>query len=161
MRLIIAGLASTLALAASAPASAQTLPQAESFVRSVFAAYGGAENGGVDILPWSKALAALIARNQELAGDDIGYLGADPLCQCQDWADIRIERLDLQDRGDIGAEAHVVFRDRGMDDGPRSARLRLVREDGAWRIDDILDDQGRNSLSQGLTEDNLRMAAGG
>ena len=67
---------------------------AEAFVRSVYASYR-------DDAPWpidearldevfTPRMAALIRRDRALAGDDLPYLDADPICGCQDFEDIRV-----------------------------------------------------------------------
>ena len=81
-------------LAASAP-SADDSASAEQFLRKVYASYAS-DGPGVpnDTLKeedvYDASLIALMAADQDAADGEVGYLDGDPLCDCQDWGDIKI-----------------------------------------------------------------------
>ena len=136
-------------------------PSAEAFVRGVYAGYAAAE--AVDAPPveagppmWSRRMAALIERDIELAGDDLPFLDADPICNCQDWEGIAVRWVRTRAIGRGRTEATVRFVNAGE---AQTARFMLIREDGGWRIDDILNPPYRG-LAARLAESNRRVEAG-
>lgn len=161
-RLVLAAAGLTLALGLAFPAAAQRVdPSAETFVRAIYAGYAAAEAG--DAAPpedgspmWSRRMAALIDRDIELAGDDLPFLDADPICNCQDWEGIAVQSVRLRAIGRGRVEATVRFVNGGE---AQTGRFILIREDGGWRIDDVLNPPYRG-LAARLAESNRRVAAG-
>lgn len=110
---------------------------AEAFVRELYAVYHddpavqSGQSGGV----WSARTKALWDENFE-AAQGVGYLGADPICACQDWQNLRVTSLVVTPTGPESADAAVVFLN---GEPPETVRqtLKLVREDGQWAVDDI------------------------
>ncbi len=126
--------------AESAPATAVTPAQAdgaEAFVRELYASYHDDPNiqsGRTDGV-WSARTKALWDENFE-AAQGVGYLGADPICACQDWLKLQVTSLVVTPTGPDSADAAVVFVN---GEPPETVRqtLKLVREDGQWAVDDI------------------------
>lgn len=84
----------------------------------------------------SKSLAALFARDdlyQEESGD-MGQIGADPFLNGQDG---EVKKLSLDTIPVAAGTATVIasFRSFGK---PVGVQFRMIREDGGWRIDDIV-----------------------
>lgn len=121
---------------APAPAPAQA-EGAEAFVRELYASYHDnpdIQSGRTDAV-WSARTKALWDENFE-AAQGVGYLGADPICACQDWQNLRVTSLVVTPTGPESADAAVVFLN---GEPPETVRqtLKLVREDGQWAVDDI------------------------
>ena len=134
MKMILAA----LMLASGAPnAAAPPNETAQAFLERVYADYvldGLSSLQHVDEL-FAAALAAQIRRDAELAGDEVGYLDGDPLCDCQDLSGIKPRIESVEPRGSDGAEARVV-----MNFGTRDVRtitLRLEKTPGGWRVADV------------------------
>lgn len=155
-------LGSVVLLAFASPAAAQRGDaSAETFVRGLYASYAAAEapdgppvEDGPPI--WSRRIAALIDRDIELAGDDLPFLDADPICNCQDWEGIAVRLVRVRALGRGRTAATVQFVNAGE---PQTARFILIREDGGWRIDDIVNPPWRG-LAARLAESNRRVEAG-
>ena len=84
----------------------------------------------------SRSLAALLARDdlyQEESGD-MGQIGADPFLNGQDG---EIKKLSLDTIPVAAGKATVIasFRSFGK---PVAVQFRMIRENGGWRIDDIV-----------------------
>ena len=135
MRMFLAA----LMLASAAPYAAAAPPNetAQAFLERVYADYvldGLSSLQHVDEL-FGPALAAQIRRDAELAGDEVGYLDGDPLCDCQDLSGVKPRIESVKPRGSDGAEAKVV-----MNFGTRDVRtitLRLEKTPGGWRVADV------------------------
>lgn len=148
MRILIAAAALGLMACqpgADAPAKAQTpgvdasqAEGAEAFVRETYAAYHddpNVQSGGSDAV-WSARTKALWDENFE-AAQGVGYLGFDPVCNCQDWTRLHITALTVTPTGTDSADAAVTFVN-GDPAATVNQTLKLVREGGAWAIDDIV-----------------------
>ncbi|WP_426042335.1 DUF3828 domain-containing protein [Brevundimonas sp. TWP2-3-4b1] len=123
------------AAAAATPAQAEG---AEAFVRELYASYHddpNVQSGRTDAV-WSARTKALWDENFE-AAQGVGYLGADPICACQDWLKLQVTSLVVTRTGPDSADAAVVFVN---GEPPETVRqtLKLVREDGGWAVDDIV-----------------------
>jgi hypothetical protein len=145
MKGVMAGLLAALLL--WAPAAAQ--PGAEAFVRQVYAGYTEAGGPDLDRDVFSPRLNALIRRGGDMEGARPGErgLGADPICDCQDWGRMRVLSVRVRPRGAGRADATVRFSNLGT---VTSQTLRLVRGGGGWRVDDIV--YRGVSLAAGLEE---------
>jgi hypothetical protein len=127
----------------TAPALGEDTAGAEAFVRTLFAAYshGGPEDH------WSAATEALMDAEEQALGGMIGYLDADPICSCQDFWGFRVTSLVVTATGTDGADAAVTFvavnRTQSI-----AENLKLVRENGAWKVDDIVYGEGHSSFGQ-------------
>ncbi len=137
-RQVLAAIALGLALSPLA-AAAQSLPDAEAFVRRLYRAYE--HNGSPDYLGrqmrqvFSPRLIELIRRDQRLTPKgDAPELDGDPICGCQDSAGLRDVRVSVADAGPGRAQARVRYR---FDDGPSEKTVDLVTVQGRWRVDDV------------------------
>ncbi len=151
-------------LLAAAPAMAQEGSEgAEAFVRSVFAGYETEEDDAWPMAEarldrvWSSRMAGLIRRDRALATDDPPYLDADPLCQCQDWGQFRVESVQIGRDPGAGRRATIRFSNLGE---RATTVVRLGGNPNAgWRIDDVLQSNG-HGLAEQLAQSNRRRAAG-
>ena len=139
IRIITALSAIAFSITVSAPAFAQA-GSPSAFLHPIYDALGG-EDVDSPILRddriYSAGLLALMRaadRAATAAGDDVGALDFNPLCNCQDiTSSFTIKVLD-QNR----AKARVLVNmDGGEDAGRQSLTLSLVREAGGWRVDDV------------------------
>lgn len=93
----------------------------------------------------SKSLAGLFARDdlyQDESGE-MGQIGADPFLNGQD-GEIRKLSLDTIPVAAGKATVLATFRSFGK---PVAVEFRMIREDGGWRIDDIVDHIDRKPYS--------------
>lgn len=122
------------------------------FVESVYRAHDPSRPGPA---PWepercrqtfTARLCELIARDRREAGDEVPRLDGDPLYDAQDF---ELSDLTFEDAGDDRVE--VSFVNAGH---PRRVVVRLVREGGGWRIDDLvyLHERPVRTLSSWLTQ---------
>ena len=159
-------LAATSVCAGPAPAAAlqEGSEGAEAFVRAVYASYSADEDATPPMVQgltsvWSDRMNALIRRDQELATEDLPYLDADPICNCQDWENLAVRSVRIErDRGVAGRRATVRFVNAGREE---TTVLRLTGGPGNWRIDDVLNEGDHPSLAEALAESNRRVEAGG
>ncbi len=128
--------------AATAPAAAAAttadLDQARAFLAQVYATYYP-DVPLEDVLPddqvYAPALLAAMEANSQANDGEVGYLDADPLCQCQDTAqDLRQLAFTLTplDGGRLRATARLAD-----PVAPLALDLTLSRSQGQWRIADI------------------------
>lgn len=146
-----------LLLAAAAPAQ----PQAESpkaFMERIYANYRN-----TDYSPFKQPsqvfaarLLAAINEDSRLNQGEVGYLGGDPICQCQDATGLKttVTRVRLQSGGkatvsvSIGLEGYK----------PRPATFSLVRTKAGWRIADV-SSPDEPSMLRGIEESNRKTRA--
>ena len=125
-------------LAMTAPAQAQSLPDAQTFVAGLYSAYQ--RQPGPDYLGkqlpavFAPDLIALIKREAaSVPKGEVGALDGDPICDCQDWqisnVEVKVSRLKPGT-----AEAEVRFQNAGE---PRQVRLDLIAVEGRWRVIDV------------------------
>ena len=84
---------------------------------------------------FAPAIVAAIGEDRRLSSDEVGYMDADPLCQCQDAAGLRAAIDDVRLSGRGAAAVRVRLSLEGSD--RRDLRLRLVRTARGWRVSDI------------------------
>lgn len=120
-----------------APAAAPVAESPRAFVERLYAAYRNP-----DFSPLSKPervfappLVAAIAEDRRLSRDEVGFMDADPLCECQDPSGMRprIEAVSEPARGAAIVRVTLRF-------GPtnrRDLRLRLIRLAVGWRVADV------------------------
>jgi hypothetical protein len=123
------------AAAAMAPAAAPASPQA--FVAGLYLRY----RRDPDFSPlrrprlvFAPRLAAAISEDERLSTGEVGFLDGDPLCDCQDAADLRATVARVERKGP-GTRVEMLIRLAGND--RRRLRLTLVRVGSVWRIADI------------------------
>src|SRR5688572_4043961 len=84
---------------------------------------------------FAPALVAAIREEVRLSRDEVGYMDADPICQCQDAAGLRHSIEEIGQAAGKTATARLRL-DLG-DSDRRGLTLRLVRTKAGWRIADI------------------------
>lgn len=154
--------------AAKAETPAATTAQAdgaEAYVRDLYANYHDDPNvqSGMVGEPWSARTKALWHENFE-AAQGVGYLGFDPVCNCQDWMKLYITALNVTPTGPDRADAAVTFVN-GEPPVTVSQTLKLVREGGNWVIDDIVWGEGATmngqpNMVEGLIASTAEIKAG-
>lgn len=84
---------------------------------------------------YAPALLLAMQGNSDVHAGEVGYLDADPLCDCQDIAqDLRHLVFDIQPLADGQLSASAQLDD---PQHPLHLRLSLQRHDNSWRIADI------------------------
>ncbi|MEA3066142.1 MAG: hypothetical protein QOJ27_2603 [Sphingomonadales bacterium] len=119
---------------APAPAAAGT---ASVFVGRLYAAYRD-ENYSPLRHPgrvFDRPFAAALAEDKRLYRGEVGFIDADPLCQCQDPAGMKAELGDARLVSPRRAEVPVRLRFGAAD--VRDLKLKLSRTSAGWRIADI------------------------
>ena len=149
--------------AATPPPAADPYAGAEAFVRNIYAGYLADEPdesrlNRVAPPMWSARMQALMDRDVALAGEHLPFLDADPICNCQDHGDITVREVRLAPAPGGAVDAAVRFVNFETEE---TTVLRLIREGGGWRIDDIVNDEGEPTLAAALAESNRRIEAGG
>jgi hypothetical protein len=145
----------SLLLAAALLAAAAPDESPRAFVERLYAGY---RDPDYDPLArpdhiFAPALVAAIREDRRLSSEEVGYMDADPLCQCQDAAGLRAAIDRIRPSGRTGAEARVRIAFGGSD--RRDLRLKLVRTAAGWRIADIAT-ADEPSLLGGLNRFNRR-----
>ncbi len=144
----------SLALAAAllAPVPAEA-PRA--FVERLYAGYRDPDHNPLahPRRIFAPALVAAIREDARLSRDEVGYMDADPLCQCQDSSELRPTISEVSRLTRSTATARILLSFGGSD--LRDLRLRLVRTAAGWRIADIAT-ADEPSLLEGLRRFNRR-----
>jgi Protein of unknown function (DUF3828) len=127
----------SLVLAAALLAASPSAESPGAFVERLYAGY---RDPDYDPLAnpgrlFARPLVAAIREDARLSNEAVGYMDADPLCQCQDAAGLRplIRQVTRPTRST--ANVHVLLDFGGSD--RRDLSLRLVRTGAGWRIADI------------------------
>jgi len=102
-------------------------------------------------------LVAALRENERQSSGEVGYLDADPLCQCQDAAGLRASVAAVRRPRPGAAEVRVRIAFPGGDS--RDLRLRLAWTAAGWRVADIATADEPSFLA-GLTAWNRRKRAG-
>ncbi|MFS2127078.1 DUF3828 domain-containing protein [Pseudomonas sp. Pseusp97] len=137
-------------LAASTPAA--DTASAERFLRQLYASYSpdgpGVPNSTLkeeDV--YDASLIALMKADQDAADGEVGYLNGDPVCDCQDWGDLRIQTLTFAATDDGRLKASVTLKDVVTGEG-KQLDLLLHRTAQGWRVEDFVNAEG--SLAENL-----------
>ena len=124
----------------------------EEFVRALYAVYAtpGASMGeplppGQDPI-YDRMLNAMIGADAARAAGEVGALGYDPICDCQDFGDFTLNSVTVTQSGPAAAEAAVVFVNAGE---TKRQTLKLVKEGPMWKVSDVLV-PGRPALTEQL-----------
>ena len=147
---------------------------AEAFVRSLYLD----EQGGTAVrnedptaaeleaeanepLIWSERTGALIAETEALGNPgEYAYFEANPICGCQDDGGMMLRRVTVTPTGADTADATVVLEWTMADPvDTQTQTFNLVREGGAWKIDDIQRDQLGEYAQPPLVQDMERWIA--
>lgn len=84
---------------------------------------------------FARPLVAAIEEDARLSREEVGYMDADPLCQCQDHSGLRPTIRDVRRLGRGSATARILLDFGGSD--RRDLRLSLVRTSRGWRVADV------------------------
>ncbi|WP_152223993.1 DUF3828 domain-containing protein [Pseudomonas sp. SCB32] len=138
-------------LAAGKPDAADTA-SAERFLRQIYSNYTpdgpGVPNKQLkEADVFDAALIALMKADQDAAEGEVGYLNGDPLCDCQDWGDIRIQTLTFAAADGDRLKASVTLKDVVTGEG-KQLDLLLHNTAQGWRVEDFVNDEG--SLAENL-----------
>ena len=132
----------------------------EPFVRALYAVYvaGGPKDTppapGQDPI-YSRMMNATIGADVRVAKGEVPTLNYDPICNCQDQGVFTLDSLAITQVGPKAAEAAVVFTNMGE---TTRQTLKLVMEGPNWRVDDVVDAEGK-SLAKTMLD--VITAAGG
>ena len=131
-----------IGLLAAANAAAPDAASARAFVQKLYAHYPQPANGPV-FSPTDKdaasvfdpGMVALFREDTRLAKGEVGFVDADPICQCQDDSGLKPKILSV---AMSGANAATAVVDLHFDGGkPNPLTLHLVVVAGQWRIYDL------------------------
>lgn len=152
--LIFALLTITTAAQAGTP-----LPSPEQTIRQIYQPYSDRSApvffGGLIV---SARMNQAIKLDEQLAlPGDVGSLDYDPICNCQDFDNLVLEKIAITPKDAVHADATVRFRPFKANSDSVTQTLNLIVEDNHWVIDDI--HNGQNSLYQLLNGDNQQKLA--
>lgn len=127
-----------IALALAAAAAAQAPETARHFVERVYAGYRDPDFSPLKRPErvFAPALVAAIREEARLSRGEVGFMDADPLCDCQDPASMRPTVTEATRTGPAAARVRVALR---FGDEIRRVALNLVRTAAGWRIADVSD----------------------
>ena len=128
---------------------------AQLFVRIVYASNQDDHPSPIDDTQldavWSPRMAALIRHYRELAISELSNLDADPLCNCQNFENLTVQRVLIfqdQQRPDVTRMARIDFINAGH---PVTVLLALSGDPiQGWRIDDVVNQEGLPGLAEAL-----------
>ncbi len=152
-------LAALCLMALAGQAAAQNMTSAERFLRILYDGYTksrkvpdpiGKDPGRL----FTPALAGLINADRALALGELGILDINPICACQDWAGLKVTKIEVAPDGPKRAKATVSLDNAG---GQMTVHYRLEAVDGQWRIADIAE-RSIESLRQMLANGIARRA---
>jgi len=126
-------------LIAFAAAAAPVTAPAETprhFVERVYAGYRDADFSPLKHPEqvFAPPLVAAIREEARQSRGEVGFMDADPLCDCQDPAGMRPSVTEAAQTGSAAARVRVALR---FGDDSRRLALMLVRTAAGWRIADI------------------------
>jgi hypothetical protein len=167
MRNLIVGFLALAAVGAAtggADAAAPDAKAARAFVAGLYAHYPSPPNGpffsptdknAADV--FDPGMIALIREDAKLANGEVGFIDADPLCQCQDDGGIKVTITSVTMQA---ASAATVVVDLHFPQGkPNPLTLHLVVVNGKWRVYD-LSAPDMASFRSDLAKANKEAAAG-
>jgi Protein of unknown function (DUF3828) len=142
MRKSLTVLVAALLSLATITAHAQTQAQAETFVRHIYSEYTTPpKHNSPDFLNremtlvFSPGLIRIIRTElRKTPKGEVGKIDGDPICNCQDWENLSIAKLDIAKTGETTAIANVSIKNM---DATSSIKLMLQWTPQGWRIDDI------------------------
>ncbi|WP_159565336.1 DUF3828 domain-containing protein [Budvicia diplopodorum] len=127
------------------------------FLQKIYASYtNGFESvsllGTGDRQILSDELLSVVEEDNKLAGGEMGFLDADPICACQDYEHLAVDNIKVLSNDSQISAVEVTFR--AFADSPASVTqtFMLKAKNGAWLIDDIV--TGNGSLHQNMQNSN-------
>ncbi len=152
---VVAGLPQTAEAAAAgiARAAAET---PEAFIRAVYGLYADGVPSDAATFPaaiWSTRTRTLWAEVDAAQVAEGGVIYEGQLCECNDYTQFQVTSVATTMDGIDKASAAVAFTNGGA---PTAQTVKLVREGGLWRIDDVIFDPSgefpQPPMVRGLTE---------
>ena len=127
----------SLALAAALLAAGQPAETPRAFLERLYAGYRDEDYSPLarPRRVFARPLVEAIEEDRRLSRDEVGYMDADPLCQCQDPAGLRAAIGEVRRPTPGSATAAVSLAFGGSD--RRAIEVRLIRTGAGWRIADI------------------------
>ena len=133
--------AACLAIVASPVAAAPDAASAKAFVEKLYSHYPSTPNGTA-FDPTGKnasevfdpGMIAAFREDARLANGEVGFVDADPVCQCQDDSGLKSKVVSVTMTGPNAADAVVNLQ---YPDATLALTLHLVPVNGAWRIYDL------------------------
>jgi len=131
-------IAIVLAGAALAAPSARGAETPRHFVKRVYAGYRDPDFSPLKRPErvFAPPLVAAIREEARRSRGEVGFMDADPLCDCQDPSGMRPSVTEATQTGPRAARVRVALR---FGDEIRSLVLKLVRTPAGWRIADVSD----------------------
>ena len=134
--------AACLASIATPIAAAPDAASARAFVEKLYAHYPSKPHGAA-FDPTGKnagevfdpSMIEAFREDARLANGEVGFVDADPLCQCQDDSGLKPKVVSVTLTGPNAADAVVALQYPG--EKPLALTLHLVPVNGAWRIYDL------------------------
>jgi len=129
--------------ATSAFAAAPDAASARAFIEKLYSHYPSNPNGmafdptgknAADV--FDPGMIAAFREDARLNKDEVGFVDADPICQCQDDAGLKAKIASVTMKGANAADVDVKLTYEG-EPKPRTIIMHLVPVNGAWRIYDI------------------------
>jgi hypothetical protein len=127
---------------APALAGAPDANSARAFVQTLYSHYPQPSNGPFfdptgknAVAVFDPGMVALFKEDQKLAKGEVGFVDADPLCQCQDDGGLKVKILSVNLKSAQAATAVVDLHFEGGQPNPLT--LHLVVVNGQWRIYDL------------------------
>ena len=141
------------AAAGIAKAAAET---PEAFIRAVYGLYADGVPSDAATFPaaiWSTRTRTLWAEVEAAQVAEGGIIYEGQLCECNDYSQFQVISIATTMDGADKASAAVAFTNGGE---PTAQTVKLVREGGLWRIDDVMFDPSgefpQPPMVRGLTE---------
>ncbi|MDP3404502.1 MAG: DUF3828 domain-containing protein [Brevundimonas sp.] len=124
----------------------------EPFVRAIYDQFTNGGPRGEPLAPgqdpiFSRIMNALIGADFRAANGEVPTLNYNPFCTCQDQGEFVVTALAVAQADANAADASVAFTNAGQ---AKRMELKLVREGGNWKVDDIVDVDGQGSLHDAL-----------
>ena len=140
-RFLIATLAAGLCMLPAHAASVRDHETPEHFVRRVYSHYRPNGPGISTLRPggtpfYSAALLDAFAKDTEAAHGEVGAIDGDPICNCQDFDDLRVTRVSASAPQGETVKADVEFI---VTKEREAMTLTLMQTPQGWRIADIAD----------------------
>jgi hypothetical protein len=136
--------AASLVSIASPVAAAPDAASARAFVEKLYSHYPSDPNKKPEFNPMGKdasqvfdpGMIAAFREDTRLAHGEVGFVDSDPICQCQDDANLKPMIVSVTLTGPNAADV-VVNLAYPSEDKPIAVTLHLVPVNGAWRIHDL------------------------
>lgn len=146
-----------LVLVSSCVVAAPLLEDPALFLQKIYRSYASGfdpvrldDKGDKQIL--SDEFLRVVEQDSELANGEIGYLGYDPICHCQDYQNLVVEDITVISNDNQTSRLQAIFRPFAESTKKVSQTFLLKAKNGAWLIDDIVTENG--SLHQNMLKSN-------